>query len=222
MTDAAGTTAGTMRTERLALVHRLRGLRDADWDRPSLCAGWTVRHVVAHLATPYAVSATSMGLLVLRHRRPDRAMDAAAKQLADQRSPHDLLDLIEHNADSTSRPPGLPLAAPLVDAVAHSADVRWALSDDRRDTGDPTRLRPALAFVVSRRAAVGFLPAKRIQNLALVAEDAAWRHGAGADVRGPALSLLLAVLGRRPALQDLDGAGVALLDERTRTAGSRP
>lgn len=30
------------------LADVLDGLSEAQWDRPSLCRGWTVRHVVAH------------------------------------------------------------------------------------------------------------------------------------------------------------------------------
>ncbi len=35
---------------RRALVHLLEGLSEEEWRRPSLCDGWTVRQVAAHLA----------------------------------------------------------------------------------------------------------------------------------------------------------------------------
>ncbi len=35
--------------ERAALVHDLEGLDAPRWETPSLCAGWTVHDVVAHL-----------------------------------------------------------------------------------------------------------------------------------------------------------------------------
>jgi hypothetical protein len=35
--------------ERLSFADLLEGLSDEQWDAPSLCAGWTVRHVPAHL-----------------------------------------------------------------------------------------------------------------------------------------------------------------------------
>lgn len=34
---------------RLALAELLAGLSEADWERPSLCAGWRVRDVAAHV-----------------------------------------------------------------------------------------------------------------------------------------------------------------------------
>ena len=37
-------------TERRALADFLETLSPAEWDRPSLCRGWRVRDVVAHVA----------------------------------------------------------------------------------------------------------------------------------------------------------------------------
>src|SRR3954463_12353808 len=34
---------------------------DETWDAPSLCAGWQVRHVVAHLAMPARLTAEQFG-----------------------------------------------------------------------------------------------------------------------------------------------------------------
>lgn len=54
------------RAERLSLVDRLRGLPADAWGRPSLCDGWTVHHVLAHLTTPFLVSVPRFGLEILR------------------------------------------------------------------------------------------------------------------------------------------------------------
>lgn len=50
-----------------------------------------------------------------------------------------------------------------------------------------------------------------VAPLRLVAVDADVSIGEGHDVRGPALSLLLAICRRRVALDDLDGPGRDLL-----------
>jgi hypothetical protein len=71
-----------------------------------------------------------------------------------------------------------------------------------------------LGFLVSPMAGGGFLPPSRRSGLRLVATDQDWEHGAGAEVRGPSLSLALALLGRRPALDDLTGDGAAVLGAR--------
>ena len=36
--------------QRLALAQLLDGLSDTEWEQPSLCAGWRVRDVAAHVA----------------------------------------------------------------------------------------------------------------------------------------------------------------------------
>ena len=199
--------------ERRALVARLRDLPDEQWQTPSLCQGWTVHHVLAHLTTPFLVSRPAMGLRFLRHGGIGAGMDATARALA-ARPAQELLDVLERNAGSSFVPPGFRLATPLTDAVVHSADIRWALGDAHTDWGDPARLRPVLGFLVSPMAIGGFLPPSRRSGLRLVATDAEWQHGAGAEVRGPSLSLALGLLGRRAALEDLSGDGVAVLGSR--------
>lgn len=201
----------TLAAERRALVARLRGLPDADWQRPSLCAGWSVHHVVAHLTTPFLAGVPRVVATTVRTRGISAAMDAVARDLAAQHAPERLLDVLEAHAASPSRPPGLPLAAPLTDAVCHSADVRWALGDGPADWGDPARLVPVLRFLTSRRAALGFVPRGRLRGVALLAEDVGLQSGSGAPVHGPALVVAMAVLGRPEALPLLTGEGVARL-----------
>lgn len=204
-------TAEAIRDERLALVERLRTLSDSDWDRPSLCAGWAVRHVLAHLVTPFVVSTPAMGRAVIRHRSIGRAMDSAARRIAAEQEPQALVSILQANAASTFRPPAMPLAAPLTDAVAHSADIRWALGDPTSDWASASRLLPVLDFLTGLRARAGFVPPGRLNGVELVAEDQDWRHGEGAVVRGPSLALAMAVLGRRAAAAHLSGPGAAVL-----------
>jgi hypothetical protein len=54
----------------------------------------------------------------------------------------------------------------------------------------------------------------RIAGLSLAATDTDWRHGTGPTVSGPMLSLLMAMTGRKAALDDLSGDGVATLRTR--------
>ncbi len=42
--------------ERRELAEVLGGLSAAQWQAPSLCAGWTTAHVVAHLTMPFRIS----------------------------------------------------------------------------------------------------------------------------------------------------------------------
>jgi uncharacterized protein (TIGR03083 family) len=206
-------TLDTIRSERRLLVERLRSLSDQEWDAPSLCEGWTVRHVLGHLVTPFSVSAPAMAMEVARRRSIGAAMDAVARRLADERSTDELLGTLDENAGSTFRPPGLPLEAPLTDIVVHSADIRWALGDPKSDWGQPDRLRPSLDFVTRDRR-IRLLAPVRVDGLSLQPDDQDWHHGnGGAAVRGPSLAILVGLLGRPAAKTELSGEGVARLGQ---------
>jgi hypothetical protein len=55
---------------------------------------------------------------------------------------------------------------------------------------------------------------KRIGGLRLVATDTGWSYGAGPEVSGDAMSLLLAMTGRAAGIDGLTGEGVAALSQR--------
>ena len=55
---------------------------------------------------------------------------------------------------------------------------------------------------------------RRATGLALAATDAEWKRGTGPEVKGPLASIILALTGRKAALGDLTGDGVATLTER--------
>lgn len=196
-----------LRAERLGAVRRLRPLDDDAWSRPSLCAGWRTREVLAHLVTPFEVSLPRMVVSMVRHRGPAGAMDAWARTLA-RRPAGELLDVLEVNAASTFHPPGLPLAAPLTDVLVHTLDVRWALGPPAVDHVEPEHVVPALEFLTTPRAVGVFVPRGRLDGVRLEADDVDFAHGSGAVVTGPALALAAAACGRAPAYDLLDGPGL--------------
>lgn len=196
--------------ERHRLAGRLRTLSDADWRTASLCPGWTVHHVLAHLVTPFLVSTPALAWTALRHRGFAAAMDVQAKRIA-QRPPAELIDILATNASSTFRPPGGPAAAPLTDIVIHSADIRWAMGDPHEDWAQQERLRPVLDFLVGPKARAGFVPRGRLHGLHLLASDLGWESGTGDDVTGRALPLAMGILGRTEALRQLTGRGIGAL-----------
>ena len=110
-------------------------------------------------------------------------------------------------ASRTSTPPA-PLDSRRVEEVVHG-------EDNRRPLG-LTRSYPADAVVRSlrlqTRTPASFGGAKElVARVRLTAADADVSIGDGPEVSGTALSLLLAVSGRRVALDDLDGPGVGTL-----------
>ena len=55
---------------------------------------------------------------------------------------------------------------------------------------------------------------KRLVDLRLQATDVDWSTGDGPEVKGPCMSLILAMVGRAGALEDCDGPGVETLRSR--------
>ena len=55
---------------------------------------------------------------------------------------------------------------------------------------------------------------RRIAGLRLRAADIEWVHGDGPEIRGPLISLILAMTGRKAAHQDLAGEGLDTLGNR--------
>jgi uncharacterized protein (TIGR03083 family) len=198
--------------ERRKLADLLDGLTDEQWATPSLCAGWTIRHVAAHLVTPFEVKPHQILASVLRHRGLSAAMDATAGHLA-QRPTHELVATLRSNATNRFTPPTLPPAAPLTDLLVHAADIRWPLgmADDRPS---PDRVVIALDFLVTPAARRGFMPGGRLAGLRFVATDHAWSHGEGSEIQGPSLSLAMLMLGRTAASPDVRGSGVEELTRR--------
>ena len=58
----------TIAAERRAFGDVLDGLSEPDWEKPSLCAGWRVREVVAHMIMPLRLSAPRFVGEMLRSR----------------------------------------------------------------------------------------------------------------------------------------------------------
>jgi hypothetical protein len=76
----------------------------------------------------------------------------------------------------------------------------------------PEAINECLAMYTKSSFPVG--GKKRIGGLRLTTTDTGWSYGAGAEVSGPGLSMLLAMNGRPAGLGDLSGDGVATLATR--------
>lgn len=113
--------------ERRRLVSDLEDMALEEWRTPSLCPGWSVHDVVAHLID--SAVTTRLGFarqMVIARFDFDRANDHGVvkhKAIA----PTDTLNTFRAVVDRTDSPPG-PLATRLVEAYVHGEDigVRWA------------------------------------------------------------------------------------------------
>lgn len=189
--------------ERAELVAFLRTLTPAEWETPSLCTGWRIRDVVAHLALDTLSPATYFRGVVT-HPSPSRANEYFVRGFRDV-PPGNLVDRLEKSAATswlTRFAPRLTLA----DHVVHHQDIRRPLGRPR--TIDPDRLRR----VLSHPDPFAF-PRRFTRGLRFVATDVEWESGSGPEVRGPGEALALAMVGR-PVLGELAGDGVATLSAR--------
>jgi uncharacterized protein (TIGR03083 family) len=193
--------------ERLGLAALLDDLAPHEWDAPSLCAGWSVRHVVAHLttATRWTVRRAVGGLL--RHRGDLHGLfDAETRAVAAACAPAELVARLRETAHSLRRFPGASETDQLVDVLVHVQDVVRPLGRPR--TAPVERVLPALAHT---RDNAFFGSRTRLAGVRLVASDADWSAGTGAELRGPAGDLLLVATGRGAGLAALTGPGVAVV-----------
>jgi uncharacterized protein (TIGR03083 family) len=193
--------------ERAALIDDLDGVDGRRWEEPSLCEGWTVHDVVAHLIDTARTTRLGFVLGLARAGFDFDRQNARGVERERGASPREALERLGQVASRRSTPPA-PLDSRLVEEVVHGEDIRRPLGI--------TRSYPREAVVRSlrlqARTPASFGGAKeRIACVRLTAVDADVSIGDGPEVSGTALSLLVAVSGRRLALDDLDGPGVAAL-----------
>ncbi|MFD5767464.1 maleylpyruvate isomerase family mycothiol-dependent enzyme [Streptomyces sp. NPDC127049] len=193
--------------ERAALIDDLERLDEERWEEASLCASWTVHDVVAHLAD--TARTTRLGFLVglARARFDFDLQNARGVERERGASPRETLARLRQVATRRTTPPA-PVDSRLVEEIVHGEDIRRPLG--------LSHTYPQEAVIRSlrlqARTPASFGGAKElVSRTRLTATDADVSIGEGPEVRGPALSLLLAVSGRRVALDDLEGPGLTTL-----------
>jgi len=173
------------------LADLLESAPEGTWDAPSLCAGWQVRHVVAHVTMPARLTPEQFGAEMA-------AAGGDFAVLSDTVAARDAaLPVAEHLAALRSpvlhgwQPPGGGAAGALSHAVIHSLDVTVALD---RPALAP---EPALVSVLDQlTAAGGGYFGLDLTGLRLEADDAGWTWGSGEEVRADAGRLVALLSGR--------------------------
>ncbi|MFE7182452.1 maleylpyruvate isomerase family mycothiol-dependent enzyme [Streptomyces erythrochromogenes] len=179
--------------ERRELADLLDGLRDDQWDGPSLCAGWRVREVAAHMSMGFRLSLpATLGQLARARGNLHRMTDRVARRDAAAHAPAELAAFLRDGAHHPWTPPVGGLTAALGHDVVHGLDITVALGLDRRVPED--RLRVLLAGI--RPGGLRFFGVD-IDGVQLRADDLEWSYGSGSPVHGAAQDLLLLAFGRR-------------------------
>jgi uncharacterized protein (TIGR03083 family) len=197
------------RAEREEFVALLEGLTPQQWESPTLCKGWRVRDVVAHvigydpLSRPQLMRWMAKGLVT---RGGSNAVEVAAYAA---KSPEELTELMRRYVLPRGITAGFGGRIALTDGMIHQQDIRRPLGIPRAIP--PESLQIAMDFTLTAPRLLG---AWQVRGVRLVATDLDWSHGKGAEVRGSGEALLMAMAGRAAALDDLAGPGKAKLAQR--------
>jgi uncharacterized protein (TIGR03083 family) len=180
----------------------LHSLDAADWEKPSLCDGWRVRDVVGHILYGNELRLSTLPFRLARYGfSSDRSGQAYSIARAEGRPVTELLrDFDNRNAwGGTGRvfPPKLVL----LDRLVHHQDIRRALGHQR----DIPAERLVAVLDATPKLGTVFGARRRTKGLRFAATDVEWTWGDGPAVTGPGEALLMAMLGRSPALADLSG-----------------
>jgi uncharacterized protein (TIGR03083 family) len=195
------------RAERADLAEFLATCTPQDWEAPSLCAGWSVKDVVAHVIS-YEELGTAGLLRRFAKGRIVRANQVGVDEFA-VLSPQQLLEFLRGHLSPQGLTAWFGGMIALVDGTIHHQDIRRALGRPRSVPAD--RLTRVLGLVPGNpRLGAG----RRIRGLRLRATDVDWAHGQGPEVSGPGEALLMAMAGRPAPLAELGGPGRGTLAER--------
>jgi uncharacterized protein (TIGR03083 family) len=197
-------------SERRQIASLIDGLDDGQLAMPSLCAGWDIKTVAAHLACSVTEGFAVAIRRAVRRGSLARAVDELAKSRA-QQTISEIVTTLRQHADYPLSPPIFGPVAPFADILIHGGDIRIPLGLPFEP--DPNQVALALDFLAGPWP-FGFVPVGRLRGLSLHGTDIGRTWGKGAEIRGPTPALMMAVSGRTALLGKLEGPGLALLRRR--------
>ena len=195
--------------ERAALASLLADLPDEDWSHDSLCPGWTVHDVAAHVISTPQIGWRDMGGLLARNlgRGYNTMIFREVKRIGARETRDSILSDFDRYATSTHHVPTTTSVEPLIDALLHHQDIV-------RPLGRTREMPPAAAAVAAdrvRRLAPLMGTGKLVRSVRMVATDVDWDRGKGPVVTGPIQELLMLASGRMPDPALVSGEGLATL-----------
>lgn len=197
------------RDERTDIAEFLATLSPQQWEARTLCVGWRVRDVVAHMLSYDELDGRGLVGRFAKGRFLLDRVNAVGLAEYNTRGPEELLALLKDHLE----PRGLPAAfggmVALVDGLIHHQDIRRPLGMARNIPAE--RLLPTLRCALIAPPIRGFW---RVRGLRLVATDLDWSAGSGSQVQGPAEALLMTIAGRRGVVGELSGPGQQRLARR--------
>ncbi len=197
------------RQERKDLADLLDQLTPAQWDHETLCPGWRVRDLVAHMFSYEDLSRPALARRFIRGRFSLNRINELC--LADHvgKSPGELTALARRCVQPRGLTTGFNGGIALVDTMIHHQDIRRPLNLARAIP--PERLWSALEFAKTAPTIRGFWHRR---GLRLSATDLDWTVGTGPEVTGTGEALLMAIAGRPTSVDELEGLGQLILRRR--------
>ena len=177
--------------ERAWLADLLDSLAQEAWQQPSLCEGWRVRDVAAHLTFAHARVRDLLWPAV----RAGFRYDAFVRDTA-LRSPlthEEIVATLRGFVGSRRRVAFITDLEPLMDILVHIQDICVPLGIDHP-------MPPDAAAAAANRVLSMPRPIRRWKpphGLRMVATDVDWAYGAGDEVLAPMRSHLLTLTGRQ-------------------------
>jgi uncharacterized protein (TIGR03083 family) len=201
--------------QRLRTVELLQDLTPAEWDHASLCDGWRVRDVAAHLTLQQLTLGDALKALLRHPGGTNHLIHASAVAEANRRPPEQHIADIARMVGSRRYNFGITPKETLTDITVHGQDIAIPLG--RQLEVPPETAATAATRVWSCQFSVRGRMMLRVNRqlpwrpYRLVATDIEWSVGKGQEIRGPILAILLLLTGRTARFADLSGPGAAEL-----------
>jgi uncharacterized protein (TIGR03083 family) len=189
--------------ERASLADLLDSLGEQEWEVPSLCAGWRVRDVAAHLTLAQMRPLPAVVAAVRARGNFNRMVHDSAVRQARRLPVLQYAPRLRAMAGSRRKAPGVSHLEPLIDVLVHGQDIAIPLGRSR-----PMPVGAAIA--AADRVWPSLFPwraERKLNGFRLAATDCSWSAGDGLLVEGPIGAILLLLTGRQAGLARLSGPG---------------
>lgn len=203
--------------ERAGMAGLLESLPVREWGQPSLCTGWTVRDVAAHLAIGPQTNVATAAVEFARARGSFNRMIYGTARRHAARPVDQLVAELRASVGSRRLAPGQKLADALMDVLVHGQDIAIPLGRRRDMPADAARASAEHLWQIG----FPFHARRRLRGFRLTATDVDWTAGDGAEVQGPIAAILPLLAGRAATLARLGGDGAPVLAARL-SAPRRP
>lgn len=195
--------------ERATLAGHLADLTEAQWQGPTLCTGWTVHDVAAHVISHPQIGWRQMAGMLGRNlgRGYNQVIFREVKRLGASQSREQVLADFATYADSRRKVPITTVREPLIDALVHAQDIYRPLGI-RHDPAPE-----AAAEAADRLRSLPFLMGSRrtIRSVRMVATDTGWDRGRGPVAEAPMVELMMLCAGRAADHSHVSGDGARLV-----------